>query len=134
MSLVTVLDSGINAAQVFAGQSSLADLVEEFVECYNRLAPDLDRYETLKKQLGAIAAEDESGLPLTLAGYTHVIDYTAPAKSLVLKVTPEAYHTATGDWSAMTVSTTAARKVLSPQQLVEFFEKKAGSRRFRRIR
>lgn len=134
----TSLDEGLNPApnlaQDFAGKNPLSDLVEEFVECHNRLAPDLDRYEALKKQLAGIAALDKSDLPVTLVGYTHVIDYTAPAESLVLVVTPEDYHVATGDWSALSVSITAAKRLLSPHQLSVFFEKKSGSRRFRRIR
>lgn len=122
-------------AQVsFAGQNELSDMVEEFVTLYNKLAPDLDRYELLKKKLGAAAALDKSAEPTILAGYTHVLDYTAPAEFLVLKVSPKAYVNATEDWESLTVSITQAKKNLSSHLLETLFEKKAGSRRFRRIR
>ena len=115
-------------------QNPLADLVEEFVELYTKLAPDLDRYEIVKKKLGAAAALDKSSNPITLAGYTHLIDYTAPAESLVCCVNVAEFIAQTNAWSALTVSVTEARKQLSAAQLARLFEKKAGSRRFRRIR
>ncbi len=115
-------------------QNPLAELVEEFVELYTKLAPDLDRYEIVKKKLGAAVALDKSSCPVTLAGYTHLIDYTAPAESLVCSVNAAEFIAQTNAWSALTVSVTEARKQLSAAQLAMLFEKKTGARRFRRIR
>jgi hypothetical protein len=128
------LGGDLSPALDFAGKNPLSDMVEEFVELHNRLAPELDRYESLKKQLGAEVALDKSNLPVTLVGYTHVIDYTAPSESLVLRGDAKDYFEVTGDWSSMTVSVTNARKALLPHVLEDLFEKKLGSRRFRRVR
>jgi hypothetical protein len=114
--------------------NSLADLVEDFVTLYNQLAPDLDTYEHLKKQLSAAAALDASNKPTSLAGHQHFIDYTAPALSLVCTVSPAEFIAETQAWSALSVSVTEARKSLSEQQLAALFKTKLGSRRFRRIR
>ena len=115
-------------------QNPLAELVEEFVELYNKLAPDLDRYEAIKKKLGDAAALDKSDNAITLLGNTHVLDYSAPAESLSCNVTAAEFVTHTQAWSALTVSVAEARKILSTSQLASLFDKKTGARRFRRIR
>jgi hypothetical protein len=105
-------------------------LVDEFVALYNRLAPELDRYEALKKLLAAEANADKTPGPVTLAGYTHFVDYTAPNELLVCNTDPESFIDQTSAWTAVTVSVTEARKL----GLLNFFHKKQGSRRFRRVR
>jgi len=112
----------------------IADMVEEFVTLHNRLAPELDRYEALKKELGKLANLDKTNRTMALEGYEHVIDYTAPTATLVCNVGIEEFIGTTGAWDALTVSITAARKVLPEAQVLQLFDLKQGSRRFRRIR
>ena len=112
----------------------ISDMVEEFVTLHNRLAPDLDRYEALKKELGKLANLDKSLGPIMLEGYDHVLDYTAPPSGLTCRVEPEDFIAITGAWDAVTVSVASARKVLGEEHLLQLFEVKLGSRRFRRIR
>jgi hypothetical protein len=115
-------------------QNPLADLVEEFVALHNRISPDLDRYEKLKKRLAAEVAKDKSDMPVSLEGYEHIIDYTAPSQALDCLVSPQELIDATDSWGSLSVSITNARKFLTEAQLGELFETKLGARRFRRIR
>jgi hypothetical protein len=112
----------------------LADLVEEFVELHNRLSPEMDRYEVLKKELGKIANLDTSDGPMILAGYEHLIDYSAPTESLICAVSAREVVELSGKWQALTVSITEAKNCLTPLELGAMFTMKRGSRRFKRIR
>jgi hypothetical protein len=112
----------------------VALMVDEFAELYNKIIVDLDRYEALKKKLGAAANLNKEPGPITLTGYEHSIDYTKAAESLVCSVDPKTFVETVGDWSAITISTTVAKKKLTPEQMTLLFDTKAGSRRFRRIR
>lgn len=111
-----------------------AILVDEFSELYASIILKVERLEELKKKLGVIANKDKNDGPISLIGYEHTIDYTKPADVVTCSVDPKTFVETVGDWSALTISTTAARKRLTSEQMLLLFETKPGSRRFRRIR
>ncbi len=67
---------------------------------------------------------------LTKRGNT---DYSACTKSLKCDLTPEQLIQQTHAWDALSVSTTAAKKSLSAEQMQQFFSETLGSRRMKRV-
>ena len=109
-------------------------LIDEFVELHKRLAPGLDRYEQLKKQLAKQANANDGDGPVSLLGYRHTVDYSVRSQTLKCVVPPQVFVKTTKAWNALTISTTAAKKLLSEEQFEQLFVKESGSRRFRRVR
>jgi hypothetical protein len=109
-------------------------MVDEFAELYFKIISDLDKYEVLKKKLGAVANLNKEDGPIVLQGYEHSIDYTKAAETLVCNVDPKTFVEAIGDWSSVSISSTISKKMLAPEQIAFLFDKKPGSRRFRRVR
>jgi len=111
-----------------------SQLIDEFAELHNFLAPHLDKYEKLKKKIQVKVAEDKSDDGVTLTGIKFAIDYSAPAKKLICNVSPRDLVMKVRSWDCVAVSVTAARKSLSEEQIKELFTEKLESRRFKRIR
>lgn len=109
-------------------------VIDEYAELYNKLAADVDRLAKLKKTIDKMAAADLSDYPVSLLGYRHAIDFSAPCVSNICKVSAEEFVGMTGQWDALSVSVTKAKELLTEAEMEELFEKARGSRRFKRIR
>ena len=109
-------------------------LVDEFGDIYNRIIGDVDRMEKLKKAIAAKVKEDLSDNPVTISGYRHHVDYTAPVQTNVCTVTPAQFIEITGCWEALSVSVTKAKENLPDSDMQVLFKKERGSRSFKRVR
>ena len=113
---------------------STRDKIDEFARLSDRIAKDLERYEKLKKELGKVANEIKDDEAIVLAGHVYQLRYSKPTHNLVLNTTPQQFARKTKCWGAMKVSTADARKLLSQEQLDQFFDEQLGSRRLQGVR
>jgi hypothetical protein len=113
--------------------SPLVAMVDEYAELYLRIGEDLKRYEKLKKQLAAFAAEQDPGQEAVLVGTQYLIEYTRPSAKDVCRATPQEFIEATHAWEALTVSAPKARDALPASLFMELFEAVLDSRRIKRV-
>jgi hypothetical protein len=115
-------------------QSALMLKIDEFASLYNRLAPEIDRLESLKKEIAVEAAKEQAMIGVTLKGFKYELDYSVPRSNAVCTIPIKEYVKHTGAWSTLTISITEARKVLSQEQIDKYFVLKPGARSIKRIR
>ena len=117
-----------------AKEDLLQRTIDELGELYNRLAPEIDRLETLKKELALAVAKETSDEGLSLIGTKYIIDYSKPKETLVCAVDIEEYIKSTGAYDTLTVSITKAKATIPAPLFGTLFTKVKGNRVFRRIR
>ena len=115
-------------------RKALALKIDQFGELYNRLAPEIDRLETLKKELAIEVAKETSDEGVSLIGTKYIIDYSKPKETLVCAVDMKEYIKSTGAYDTLTVSITKAKATIPAPLFGTLFTKVKGNRVFRRIR
>ena len=109
-------------------------LIDTFAELHNKIEKDVKLYESLKKKIAALAAEDTSDDETILKGKKSQVFYSAPGKNMVCKVSVlTLLQMAGGDESVLSPAITECRKVFNQTEMSKAFDEVRGSRRFKMV-
>lgn len=109
-------------------------LVDQFAAMHQEHAHTVDVYNKLKKQVAELVKDDKLPTLLTLDGNKFSVDFSEPTKGLECVYTPKEFVEMTQAWDALSISTTKAKELLSPEQMDTLFIPSPGGRRFKRVR